>query len=375
VHSRLVRHALLASVIAAIVSAMVPSSARAQATPASARARKPFSFVVIGHVRGNTDAEPYAMLPELIAEVRKEKPDLVFVGGDMIWGAYTSATVDSAVITRSWEQLDSALATLGVPVYRVPGNHDISDPVTRDIYRARYGQLPQAVTYGGSTFILLNSTWVPSDNTPASATRPHVRGLPIDSTQREFLKQTLADTASYEHAFVFMHHLLWFDDDAPWWKEVHPLLRHRKVGAVFSGDLGPMKFSHETRDSVPYFQTSMEGFPSVEIHRLLEGSRMMGAQFDNFLKVAVNGPAVNVEVKTLGAISSGKFSPQRYAAVYRYEPPPKPISERVWGLIGSPARIGALGLGMAVLFGAGFAAAMLWMKRRGAPGARAVRAS
>ena len=350
---------LLAAAIALGLSAGVAGGAAAQA----AAAPRPVRFAVLGHIRGDADNTLYALLPELLEEVRALEPDFVVLTGDIIWGEYTSKTVDRALITRTWDQVDSAVKTLGVPVYRVPGNHDISDPVTRDVYFQRYGTPPQTVDVAGTRLILLNSSWTPAGSDTVPEKRPHVRGVPLDAGQIAFVRQALADTAAYRHAFVFTHHLLWFDGGAPWWKDVHPLLAGRKVRAVFSGDLGPMKFAHMERDSVQYYQTSMEGNASVEIQRVLLGSRLIGQQFDNFLLVSVDGPRVDVDVKVFGATSAGKFTPQRWAQVS--EPlPPDPLPARLWNLVGSPARLAALAGAAALLLGVGYSLGVSAARRR-----------
>ena len=107
----------------------------------------------------------------------------------------------------------------------------------------------------------------------------------LDTEHLQFLKTELAKPG-FAHTFVFMHDIIWWEPDSTqWWREVHPLLKNAKVDAVFTGDLGPLKFSTTTRDSVRYFQSSFETKPSVEMLRGLASSRLLSSQFDNFLEV------------------------------------------------------------------------------------------
>ena len=138
-----------------------------------------FSFVVIGHIRGDGNDKMSPLLDELLGKVRKDKPDFIFLTGDMIWGDVHAVMPDADVINRDWDRLDAAVGQLGVPVYRVPGNHDIHDPITRDIYFARYGELPKAFTYRGSRFILLNSSWTPEGNERLTPKRQYTRGVQL----------------------------------------------------------------------------------------------------------------------------------------------------------------------------------------------------
>lgn len=337
-------------------------------------ADKPFSFVVIGHVRGPEDGKLNSMLDELLADVRQLKPDMLILTGDMIWGSVKKALADNKIVTEDWERLDAKLVQLGVPIYRVPGNHDIHDPVTRDIYFKRYGKLPQAVNFPQGRLIFLNSSYVPVGNDPEP--RKYIMGQPLDAGQIDFLRRELSKSAQNEHVFVFMHHLLWWDEDAAWWREVHPLLVRSKVRAVFSGDYGPMKFAHMRRDGVDYFRSVVEDDSSPKYLNSLEHlvnmeDRLTAQQFDNFLYVTVKGSQVNVSVQVIAAVSSGKFSPQRWRQVngpgvpqYNPEHYSKTWTQRVWKTIGTPQRLAALAIISAVCFAGGAVSATIWNRRK-----------
>lgn len=285
-------------------------------------------FAVLGHLRSDFRGQLHPRLREILARVAQDGPDFVVLTGDAIVGrGWERDTL--ANLRREWTLIDSALAGLDVPVYRVPGNHDIADLPTRDVYAERYGLPPQAVDVGAVRLLLLHSGWIPPDGdtrvSPYNTRQSH-----IDSAQIRFLRRELADTAAYAHAFVFMHHLLWWKaDDAPWWRDVHPLLAAGKVAAVFSGDWGPEKFSTMERDGVRYFQSSMSPGSNAAALRRHEWNRMLAQQFDNYLLVRVDGPDVEVEVRVVGAVSSGDFTPARWREMYgRITRPPAYVSGR-----------------------------------------------
>ena len=50
-----------------------------------------------------------------------------------------------------------------------------------------------------------------------------------------------------------------------------------------------------------------------------ELTRQLSAQFDNFLYVTVNGAEVHVDVRTVGAMTTDKFSPQQWRLVNEYD--------------------------------------------------------
>jgi hypothetical protein len=311
-----------------------------------------YSFIVLGHLRGDKDG-PNPKLPEVLDKVRALKPAFLVLTGDIITGDVEHNPAVPATVNKEWAYIDSATATVGVPVYRVPGNHDIQDLTTRDIYWQRYGKLPQVKTLGTTRLVLLSAVWTPKDDDHRKM--EELRGVDLDSAQVGWLKAEL-EKPGFAHTFAFMHHLLWWEPDSgAFWRDVHPLLAKAKVNALFSGDLGPMKFSTLTKDSVRYFQTSIEGFPSLRMlqHRLK--SRVLSSQFDNFLEVKVDGPKVDVLVHTVAEVSSGFFTPQHYNAVDIAVNPPEPTNrEKLWAVIGSPKRIVGLIVLVLLLIAAGW---------------------
>jgi 3',5'-cyclic AMP phosphodiesterase CpdA len=315
--------------------------------------------VVIGHIRRDGTGGPlHPRLGELIDRVKALQPDLVFLTGDMVWGDVDQDPADTVEVEAEWRLLDSALATLAVPVYRVPGNHDISDLGTRDLYFRRYGKLPQTVEFRGSRFLLLSSAWIPPDGDTRH--NPFIRPPALDTTQLQFLKARLEADSGFAHTFVLQHHILWWNPGASWWKDVHPVLAAGRVDAVFAGDYGPLKFSFMESDGVRYYQSALEGDVGLGILRSMISSRLLARQFDNFLYVSVRGDEVLVDVKVVGETSSGKFTPAHWREVNLYEPPEKPLIARAWtALSRSPARMAAAVFVVLAIFLAGW-----WTGRR-----------
>lgn len=289
-------------------------------SPLCAQSHDKQRFVVLGHLRGDKNGELQFNLNEVVESVRREDPDIVFLCGDLIWGDVNrEGPADPAVIRADWERLDAALLGLGAPVQRVPGNHDVCDLVTRDIWRERYGELPKAITLGKTRFLLLNSSWWPQDGDLRKHPQETIRGVPLGAAQLAFLGTEMEHAGEVAHVFVFMHHLLWWEDDAAWWNKAAPLFTNHPVRAVFSGDYGPMKFAHEERDGVHYFQTSVENRVSLEMLRGREASRMLSTQLDTYVVVDIDGADVRYSVRAVGAMSSGKFTPAHYREVHEYD--------------------------------------------------------
>jgi len=324
--------------------------ARAQRAAAA-----PLRFVVLGHIRGDATDRINPKLGELLAEVRTIKPDFVVLAGDVIWGDIDHTPSRPAEVEAEWIATDSALATLNVPVYRVPGNHDVADLGARDIWIRRYGRPPAVVTVRGTRLILLSSTFFPQDGDTEH--HRYIGGVDIDSSQLAFLTRTLADTR-FAHTFVFTGHLLWWEPDSGrWWREVHPLLAAAHVDNVFTGDYGPMKFSTRVVDGVRYYQTSMESsVPSLAMLQRRPGSRLLSGQFDNYLEVRVDRDSVRVIVQTIGELSSGMFTPETWAAIENAPLPARSVAARIRPLVDTWKKkaalllllLGPLGIGVLV---------------------------
>lgn len=286
---------------------------------------EPLRFAVLGHVRGLPDGSLYYQLDELVAEVAAAEPAFVVLTGDIIWGDVSSEAVDPAVVSAEWDAIDNALKVIGAPVFRTPGNHDISELVSRDVFVERYGDPQRVFDVGRNRFVIITSGWIPEDGD--TRRNRMIRGRNLDSAQIAFLRESLPGDGSYDRAFVFMHHLLWWQaDDEPWWQEVHPILVKGKVRAVFSGDYGPAKYSYRKRDGVEYYQSGVAPNPDLGILRGHEWNRVLAAQFDNWVLVSIDGSDVDIDIETIGETDSGgHWTPDRWREVYgTIKRPPRP---------------------------------------------------
>lgn len=320
-----------------------------------------FSFMVWGHPRGRADGRPPLHFEEILKRIDDLDPDLLVLTGDMIYGAIRAAPEDVARIVRDdFERLDAALAELGIPVFPLPGNHDVHNLATRDVYLERYPEPPYAFTRARTRFVMLDSVGI---RQRADDTRPYwgADPLPFDAAQLAFLENELSGADAYDHFFVFLHHAdPWVEADGFWWKDLHPRIRGSKVRAVFSGSPWSFKYAHLEEDGIHYILSATESTASV---RQLAGETRinhLGAnrQPDTLQRVRVDGERFDIETIVVGALDTDGLSPRFWDAVEEARPEAGPFVQRFRQALRSPRRIaafllvyGAVALTLGVLIG------------------------
>jgi hypothetical protein len=202
-----------------------------------------FSFVIIGD-RTGAGPDSWGIFDRAVADVNRLKPDFAVDIGDVIEGAS-----DPQMIHNQWNEAMHHLDLLRVPLFLVPGNHDIFDPNSYTTWKELFGSTFQEFDYGGDKFILLNteerfSGWQPPVGDPRSAVsdrdsafenqRSEVRSQRSGSASRDsgfgieqlsFIEQAIQNCPMVRRVFVFMHQPVW----------------------LFSGDLKNQWMTEETK--------------------------------------------------------------------------------------------------------------------------------
>ena len=271
-----------------------------------------YSFFIWGHPRGANPDDPILNLDEVADKVKQYAVDFVVITGDMIEGRVLQPQNSDTerLLNQDWDKFDNDIKKLGVPVYRVPGNHDVNNILSSKIYTSRYGALPFSFAFKNSKLIMLDSNGI---NERLDDTSPYWghSGQSVDEQQILFLKNELKHQSEYEHIFIFMHHTArWSEPGSPWWNDVHPLLIGTNVRAVFTGD-NPydMKFSHEKHNDIHYIENNTFQVPTHE-HAIMFplDPLLQYKQFDNLGYVKVEGDKFYYDVLALGALSSKAHS-------------------------------------------------------------------
>jgi hypothetical protein len=326
-----------------------------------------FSFVVWGHPRGRTTGDPPLHFEEVLNRISELKADLLIITGDAIHGMWGKDT-DPDIIRADWERFDTGIKKLGIPVYRLPGNHDIHNNITRDIYLERYPRVPFAFTFKGSRFILLDTAGLKQHGKTDQATWDGL-SQPFDEEQFQFIKNEISRQNDYNHLFVFMHNPdPWAEPSTFWWESIHPLLRGGKTRAVFAGSPWYFKYAHMEEDNIHYILSSCLSVPTKDFLRMIPNPEewSIHKQLDNIQYVRVDGAKYTIETIVIGALSSEQLNWRFWDDVSKR--PSRWGQKFMIGLYKRFYRFQDFALLAAIFGGACFLAGVffttLWMRRR-----------
>lgn len=173
-----------------------------------------FEFVVFGDNRPSEPGEIPEVFLRMIDEWNILKPTFIVDVGDLILGGSAN------LLPAQWEEFEKLVQKIESPFFPVPGNHDISDSASEEIYRSRIGPPCYAFTYGNSRFIILNTEEPGQINT-------------FSEEQVEWLKKELENFKS-KHIFVFFHKPYFYTNSESW-KVIENLLIGFPSVYVFAG--------------------------------------------------------------------------------------------------------------------------------------------
>ena len=221
-----------------------------------------YSFFVAGHTYGNTSNEPGFHPPF------KDDFDSVRAYPHIEFGVLTGDVVHHGN-EESWNIIDSEIAELKMPVYIVPGNHDVYDDY--ELFKHRYGD-PKNNYKTYRYFLYHNDLIILLDG--------NLDNWNITGDQMAVVKEAL-DTGKnkVDHVFVFIHQLIWWDDDnefknivinwppyipdtTNYWGDLEPMFQNYSAPVYFfAGDLGIFEnttpYMYYKDDNVTYIASGM----------------------------------------------------------------------------------------------------------------------
>ena len=150
---------------------------------------KPFTFAVVGDNQpsGYNTMRQNEVFRRIIADIKTHNPAFVIQQGDHVWGYQGNP----GLLERMWkEYFLTAESFKPIPVYHSPGNHDLYDKASGQVWDRHFRKRYHAVEYGRSAFIFLDAE--------TDVNR-------ISGVQFKWLKSRLTKYRGWDNIFVAMH--------------------------------------------------------------------------------------------------------------------------------------------------------------------------
>ena len=236
-----------------------------------------FRFVVLADRTGGARR---GVFDRAVDQVRRLRPDFVLSVGDLIEG-YTD---DRAKLAAEWEEIDSMVDRFEVPFFYTVGNHDLSNPTMREVWRERYGREYWAFVHRGVLFLSLSTEDPPIELSPdviarkarferlmnedpervermlaerAKAGPPKELPSPIgiSADQVAFVEATLAENTDVRWTIVLMHKPAWKQDD-PGFTAIEGMIADRPYTVIAGHE---HSYAHTTRNGRDYYVLGTTG--------------------------------------------------------------------------------------------------------------------
>lgn len=229
-----------------------------------------YSFFVAGHTYGAPGSNNIGMHPPF-----QTKFNLITDETKMEFGVLTGDIVVTGT-TQNWDQIDSVLLELDMPVHFAVGNHDMTD---RPLYESRYGQTYSSFKFNSDLFIILD---------------PNIDGWNISGDQLTFLQNQVSTSnlQGINNIFVFFHQVLWWESNNIYHSVPFNSLQGRASSINFWTEVEPL--FNGLSQPVNFFAGDVGAFPSIGAfmyHKYdnisLISSGMGGGTADNFIIVDI----------------------------------------------------------------------------------------
>jgi len=232
-----------------------------------------FTFAIIADLTGSERKGVYSTA---VAQLNRLDPTFVLSVGDLIEGG----TEDRQQLSKEWDSFEKRTAKLNMPFFHLGGNHDLTNPVMRDIWKNRFGPRYYHFLYEDVLFLMLDSEDYEEQrmmeiyNARAEALKiisgekegvyqeseyyhmPERRTGGMSEDQFQYFKTVLEDHPKVRWTFVLMHKPLWMREDSKGLNKLEALLKYRPY-TVINGHFHI--FSHRKKNERDYIMLGTTG--------------------------------------------------------------------------------------------------------------------
>jgi len=232
-----------------------------------------FTFALFSDLTGG---ERERIFEVAVAQLSLLRPELILSIGDLIEGG----TTDREQLNREWDSFDARANRAKAPIFRVGGNHDLTNIVMRDLWEQRFGVRYYYFVYKNVLFLILDTEdhtkermqeisnardnamevakaegWDAFGQTEYMAMPEQVAGA-ISAEQSDYIRQAIAENADVRWTFLFMHKAPWLNEGEADFAAIEQALADRPY-TVFHGH--EHTYDHQNRLGRDYIRLATTG--------------------------------------------------------------------------------------------------------------------
>ena len=248
-----------------------------------------FTFAIFSDLNGGERQRVFEVAMEQLSLLR---PELILSVGDLIEGG----TEDETQLVKEWDSFDERAARVAAPVFRVGGNHDLTNQVMREMWETRYGTRYYHFIYKDVLFLALDSEDYTAERMreiyqaraaalsvgaedPEGAQEMEYYQMPERMTGE--IGPELRDYPDVRWTLLFMHKPVWQNEDEPDFAAIEAALLNRPY-TLFNGHFHT--YSHTVRNSRDYIMLGTTGGS--------QSSSQMSFDHVTLVTMGANGPSI-----------------------------------------------------------------------------------
>ena len=232
-----------------------------------------FTFAIFSDLNGGEREKVFEVA---VAQLSLLRPELILSVGDLIDGG----TENRETLRQEWESFDVRASRAVAPVFKVGGNHDLTNLTMRDVWMERYGARYYHFIYKNVLFLALDSEDYFDDRMleiyearaeyiefrdsiePEQVKEMKYMKMPERTTgemgkeQSDYFLKVIAEHPNVDWTFLFMHKPVWLKKNDPEFSAIESALSNRPY-TLFNGHFH--SYSHTIKNGRDYIMLGTTG--------------------------------------------------------------------------------------------------------------------
>ena len=232
-----------------------------------------FTFAIFSDLNGGEREKVFEVA---VAQLSLLRPELILSVGDLIDGG----TENRETLRQEWESFDVRASRAVAPVFKVGGNHDLTNLTMRDVWMERYGARYYHFIYKNVLFLALDSEDYFDDRMleiyearaeyielrdsmePEQVKEMKYMKMPERTTgemgkeQSDYFLKVIAEHPNVDWTFLFMHKPVWLKENDPEFAAIESALSNRPY-TMFNGHFH--SYSHTIKNGRDYIMLGTTG--------------------------------------------------------------------------------------------------------------------